>query len=233
MRVLNNALATIGILCCWVVTPTWGQSLLDLTTPEVEQIESRPGGCGGGGRLAGGEGGPPPLPELRLSLTIEHLDTETLKVGDEVVAELKFRNIGKEPQRFPLSSRGESAFGVNCEDLPQRQDGYPIRGIVALEFKDESGYLEPYIALHALYANSRYPESFRFLAPGETIRVKMGGKIFFNRVNQDRKPQGPPFKLPQQFVVTATFNLDDRSLWNPYKELRSSNQIRVRVTAPE
>jgi len=160
------------------------------------------------------------------------LDTRIRKVGDEVVAELRFINIGKEPQRFPLSSRWETANDEKCEWLGFRPGMIAQRGWVRLEFADGAGYTE-FIGSHPLFSNSSDPNSYRMLAPGQSIRVKLGGKIYFQRVYEERKPEDKPFTLPQEFGVTASFSLDDSSLWNPYKKLRSTNPVRVRVVPPE
>jgi len=71
------------------------------------------------------------------------------------------------------------------------------------------------------------------LAPGQGIRVKLGGNIHFQKGYEERKPKDVPFALPQEFGVTASFSLDDSSLPNPYRTLRSNNQVTVRVEPRE
>lgn len=228
----NPVFIVLCLLCGPGLAAPRGEELLDFTSAEVEQVEPLPGGCGGG-RLAGGTHDPGPrFPELNLSLTVEQLDSYVKQVGDKLVAELRFTNTGTKPKRFPLSWRWEKAFGENCRGFLLHPTATHLRGSLRLELQDEAGYTEP-IAWLPLFASSSEPSTYRVLAPGESIRVKLAGKIHFWKVIENRKPDDAPFKLPQVFVVKAAFDLDDSSLWNPHERLRSANSIKLRVEEAE
>jgi len=101
--------------------------------------------------------------------------------------------------------------------------------MLTLEFSDGAGHTE-FIGSQGLYGISTDPTTYCSLAPQQSVRIRIGGKVHLEQVIVERSSEKAKQKLLQEFVVTASFDLDDSSLWNPCKKLRSTNQVLVRVT---
>jgi len=206
------------------------ENILDLTTPEVRQKDkARTRVCGSVGGVVVTSGGVVPEPELGLALQLESLNRGEYKIGEEVVAVLRLTNIGAKPLMIPWSPDPETIFGRNCEWRPGSPGVIALNGMISLEFRHQLGF-EQFIASHGLYGNSKRPHTCRTLARGESAFVKIWGTVGFYNIIQKRREKGLEFKLPQDFVVSASFDLDDSTLRFPYKTLRSKNEVRVRVS---
>jgi len=204
-------------------------TLLDLAASEVRaKIESARGGCGGW-RLATGTQGPVSPPELALTLEIESLKPENAKVNDQIVYQVRFTSRGEKAIWFPWSPDWDTAYSKNCQ-WPAVSGARALRSWLNLEFTDEAGYVQS-VAAQELFGISTKRGTYRVIAPSASVRIQAAGRIGLERMVEERRKASLAFKLPQEFAVRAVFNLDDSALPNPYKTLRSTNQLRVKVAA--
>ena len=82
--------------------------------------------------------------------------------------------------------------------------------------------------LENLYGRLSIPETFRVLGSGETARLKLREALLFSTAPAS-EPSGRSLRLPQDFTVTATYDLDDTSLGNPYAPIKSDNGLVLTV----
>jgi len=205
------------------------ETILDLTTPEIRQLdETRTAGCGSRGGGVVTSGGVVPDPEVPLSLQLESLNQTDYKTGDEVVGVVRLTNVGSKPVIIPWNPDSEAVFGKKCEWPYKSLGATGLKASVSLLFTDEGGHNE-FIASHGLYGVSKRPKTYRTLAPGQSAVVKIRGSVHFDYIIEKRREKGLEFKLPQEFAVSGSFDLDDSSLLFPYKTVRSKNEIRVRI----
>ena len=203
--------------------------MMDLTTPEVRQMDdSRTSGCGSRGGKIATSGGSVPDPEVPLALQLESLNRSDFRTGDEVVAVVRLTNTGTKPVMIPWNPDSEAVFGKNCRWPYKSLGSTGLMGSVSLVFMDEAGYTQ-FLAGHGLYAISRRAETYRTLAPGQSAGIKIWGSVHFYNLIEKRRAKGLEFKLPQEFVVSASLDLDDSALYLPYKTIRSKNFIRLKV----
>ena len=66
------------------------------------------------------------------------------------------------------------------------------------------------------------------LGPGGTARLKLREALLFPTPAAS-EPSGRPLDIPRDFVVTATLDLDDTSLANPYATVNSKNRVKLTV----
>jgi len=66
------------------------------------------------------------------------------------------------------------------------------------------------------------------LGPGETARLKLREALLFSTAPAS-EPSGRTLDLPRDFVVTATLDLDDTSLANPYATVNPKNRVKLTV----
>lgn len=214
-------------ICFYSINGPGQELFLDLNAREVrENLKAQTRGCSGG-RLAAATHREVGKPELTLSLEIESLNPRHFKIDDEIVSEVRLTNIGSKPVIFPWSWDYQAVYGKNCE-WPKVPEARGLRGMLRLEFDNGAGQVE-FLASHGLYGISSDSGSYRWLAPNESVRIKFGAKAYLPQLVARRVKKEPGSKSPEQYVVTASFDLDDSSLWNPYKELRSTNQIPVSI----
>lgn len=227
--ILNTVLLIMFILVTPAPIISVEEVLLDLTTPNVRKtIQAQTTICGGmkGDTLIGDTHVAPS--EAPLSLQVACLNHPKYTVGDEIVCEVHLTNKGWRPIAIPWSPDQETVFGKNCEWLPKASGATGWRAMLTLEFQSRDGYKEP-IASHALYGISSNAATFRTLAPKESVRIKFAGKLYFNDLIRKGKERGVKFSLPQEFVVRASFDLDDSSIFRPYDKIYSVDSFQVKV----
>jgi hypothetical protein len=84
------------------------------------------------------------------------------------------------------------------------------------------------VALENFYGRLSIPDTFRVLGPGEAASVKVRDPLVFYSPALGES-SGRNLDLPQRFVVTATLDLDDTSLANPYATVNSKNHVKLTV----
>lgn len=229
--VTRNCLRAMIIVSVCVNGVSQVEAVLDLATPEARQKEkARTTSCGGIGGSVFVTHRPVPEPlDLPLALHMESLSQAGYRVGEDITSGLRFTNVGSKPVLIPWSPDKGTVYGDKCEWLPKALGVRALRGMVRLEFTDETGYAQ-FIGSHSVYGISTRPDTYQTLAPGQSAVIRIWGTIGFWTIIEKRKEKGLGFTLPQDFVVRASFDLDDTSLPLPYAPLHSENEVRVKVT---
>lgn len=216
---------TIGIGSAAQVEPT-----LDLTAPQVKTREqSRTTACGyvpaavvtSHGRARG--------PGLPLEVEFELLGNTLYRVGDDITSTVRITNVGAKPISIPWSPDPDIVFGRDCEWLPKPQGVSGLRGTVRLEFVDEDRHVE-FIGSHVLYGILSNPETYRELAPRQSAIIRISGTIDFWNIVQKTREERLQLKLPQDFIVGASFDLDEGPQGTSYARVLSRNHLRVKVS---
>jgi len=203
--------------------------LLDLTEPSVQQMErERTWGCGGGS-LLGTSGGVVLPPALPLGLRITSLDRNVYNIGEDVAVRLTLTNTGSVPIRIPSSVDAGLVFSKDCKWLPH-PGVTGLHGIVTLVLEDGSGQKD-FIAGHELFGVSSDPNTFRELAPGESMGIKTAGKMNLYNIARERKKLNLSRDSAIPLTVTASFTMDDTPAFGGYRPVVSADALRITVRA--
>ena len=225
MLVLSPPILALVAQWAWVLASAAARGprlVLDLTPPSVGEAQrALTWGCTGGGL------GPLRPPKLPLALRLTSLDRETYRLGEEAISELVLTNTGGAAVRIPWSVDASLVFSKDCRWLP-RPGVVGLHGSVTLMLEDESGKRD-FVAGHNLFGVSSDPSTFRELAPGETMEIKMAGKVELHNIPMGVGGAGAPACVP--VTVTANFALDDSPAFGRYSPVVSANSLRLTVQA--
>jgi hypothetical protein len=199
------------------------EALLDLSSPEVrKRVESRVAWCGG---VIAAQF--PSAPKLPLRLEIKAVPPGPMKVGEELICDLAITNSGREPILLPWSPYQDVVYSEGCRWLPPGG-----RGLIAdlrLELSDGDQRFEA-IAAHRLYGASASALTLREVSPGETVTVRIWGRITVHHIAQLAKDQQLEFKLPREVSLTSSLDLSDSGMPSAYQRMLSTGQIKLLVT---
>ncbi len=203
---------------------------LDLTTPEVADVErAQTSGCGGG-MLTGGSDGSiyvPPRPALRLEIT--HLNADTFSIGDEIVCELRITNTGGGPILIPWSVDRSIVWGPNCSWLVTTKGTVGVTLMLRLDLVDPQGYSQATVA-HQLFGISSDHATVRTLGPHQSLRVKMADKTDVSYIQQRRAAANLRLNLPQRFTLAGALEWNDSAVFGAYSAVRSDNSFQVTIS---
>jgi len=197
---------------------------LDLTTPEVKEMDkSKTVGChsGRGVYVTGGRLRPP---RLTLGFDIEQVNRDRFRLGDVVVADMLITNTGNKPVLLPWNPDRDIVYGKDCNGLGLAGPPATLEGSMALKLVDSEGRGK-WVGAHFLYARRDQPTSYRVLPPQQSARVRVDG-----RLTPPLPATGiPPAPGPLRFKLIASFDLADSTLPNAYVTVVSENQKEVIV----
>lgn len=174
----------------------------------------------------GGVGTSAPRTEISLKLEIISLEPSLWRVGDSSTVQLRLTNVGNRPVRIPWSWDKRAIYTNYCSAVLKSSSAPHLEASSKLLFVDEHGKMG-LTSLHALYGTLDEDATYRLLAPGESARIKFlafPGQIFVLT-----GPPGSAFGFPQEFLMSAEYELRDSSLGNPYDEVRSTSSVRIRI----
>ena len=214
------------VLFCVSILFAQDRYALDLTVDGQSPAPAKTGfGCGP--RLTGGsEPGGFVKPTLALALDIIALDKSTYAPGEDFVCRVRFTNTGREPIRVPWSPNSQYS-NKDCTGALKDTAKASLSGSLRLVLMSGSG-LARSIPAPSLYGRLEFPDTYRVLAPGQSATVKFKQSISL-QVTDATDPAGQLLDLPQDFSVTAAYDLDDTSQANPYETVRSQNNVMVTV----
>jgi hypothetical protein len=138
-------------------------------------------------------------------------------------------NTGNEPVRIPWSVDANLVFRKDCKWLPA-PGVVGLHGDITLVLEDESGQKD-FIGAHGLFGVSTDPNTFRELAPGDSVLIKTGGRMNLYNITLERKKAGVSGDFPIRLTVTARFTLDDSPAFGRYRPVVSANSLRITVRA--
>jgi hypothetical protein len=195
---------------------------LDLTAPQVKQMDhSNRVGCSAGGGLFVDDT-PFRPPKLTVSLEIEWLNQKRFDLSEEAVGEVRLTNTGNQPIMLPWSLDSDIVYGKDCRDLEKPKPPGTLVGSLYLKLADSQGRAK-LIGGHNLFALRDDEATYRVLAPQQSARIRLGGKVH---------PPDVPIGsagATNHFEVTAVFDLTDSSLPNAYQTVTSTNHKDVTV----
>src|SRR2546425_3898684 len=192
---------------------------LDLTDPAIIRSELQAEGeCLT--HIGGGVGSSAPRTEITLILEITNLEPSLWGPGSKSTVQVRLTNVGKNPVGIPWSWDKRTIYTDYCSAILKSSSAPHLEASSELLLVDEHGKvgLSP---LHALYGTLDDPATYRILGPGENARIKFStspGEIFILT-----GPPGSALRLPQDFIVSADYELRDSSVGNPYRKIRSTN----------
>ena len=231
MRATWCAIIILVGLGCWVMRAGQQGLFLDLTTPEARQKEeSRTAACGGVRGVISTPHRPQPQPELPVDLGIEWIDRKDYKIGQDIVFEVSLTNDGTSPLTIPVSQDQGAAYGKDCKWLSVLPNTRTWISVVGLLLTGPDGRSE-LVGSHILYGNSNDKLTYQVIPPRKSLRVRLSGKLYLPHLMEDLARKRNAVESSQYWVVSARFQLDDSSLGSPYKDVKSTNQIRVQVEA--
>jgi len=197
---------------------------LDLTTAEVQAMDrSKTVGChSGGGVMTSGV--PFRRPQLTLRLSIDHLNGNTFKRGDVLIADVLLTNTGDKPVLLPWDPDSDIVYGKDCKGLPTPRPP-TLEGSLALKLLDHEGQ-GPFVGGHFLYARRDEAPTCRVLAPQQSARLRVGGMFYPTaaRTGGSLAPGANTFRL------VAIFSLTDSALPNAYEPVVSANHQNLALT---
>lgn len=206
-------IAAASIFCLMALgsqPPDVDKYFLDLTKPTgPENIETTLTGSGGG--TSGAQ------PDAPLALEIKTLNRKEYRVLDPLICEIRLKNIGAKEFVVPWSTNRQIVYRVLGQSRSARLKPHTLDALLGLEFVGRDRFIA-YVASHSLYADMSDSDTYRVLAPGQSASIRFGGPV-------------EPFyhlELPQEFVVTATYDLYDPSVGH-YKRICSADGLNVKV----
>lgn len=232
---LSALYAVVMLLCPPSLMPSRALAsdkyTLDLTDPAIIRSELQAEHeCRT--HTGGGVGTSAPRIEISLTLEIISLEPPLWRLGSSSTVHLRLTNAGNKPVRVPWSWDKRTIYTDYCSAVLKSSSAVRLEANSELLFADEHGKMG-LTSLHALYGTLDEPATYRLLAPGESARIKFfafPGEIFVLT-----GPPGSAFGFPQDFIVSADYELHDSSLGNPYNKIHSTNRIIIRIdkSAPQ
>jgi hypothetical protein len=219
---LTGALA---ILPCMSKLTAEDRYLLDLTRPS-ELPQSAKSGFGCGPRLGGGDHGGFVQPIAPLTFEIVSFDKSAYTLGEDMICQIRLTNVGSKPVRIPWNPNSDYG-NKDCTGGAIDTAKASLTATVALVFTSADGS-ERGLPLYGLYGRPSIPDTIRTLNPGETASIKVMVRLVLP-VAPRNQPSVRSLDLPQDFAITATYNLDDTSLVNPYTTVTSKNHVMLTV----
>jgi hypothetical protein len=201
---------------------THGALFLDLTTSAVRRMDqSKTVGCGsGGGVFTSGTAQRPP--QLTVTLDLEWLNQDHFRLGDHVVADVRLTNTGHDSITLPWNPDSDVVYGKDCRDLEKPRSSATLVGSLILKVVDSDGRARP-IGGHELFALRDNPTTYRVLAPGQSARIRVDGRMYVSQGMTKSASAG----ATDHFKVVATLDLSDSSLPNAYQTVVSANSMDV------
>ncbi len=202
---------------------------LDLTDPRIRQAELEAeracktfSGAGGGSSA--------PWPKLGLALELVGLDRRSYRLGDDVTAVLRLKNIGNGPVAIPWSWDRRAIYVDYCSAKLKTSRAELLEALPDLRFTDAAG-LTSLETLHYLYGALDDPATYRVLDPDESALIKAKAVQLFYAPLVGVPPGYRP-TFPQEFFVTAGY---DARGWKagPYNPIQSTNAMKVTVSQRE
>jgi hypothetical protein len=189
---------------------------LDLTKPLWCEGQLPTTGSGSG-RLTGYEGQPPP-PRLALDLRLVDIEPLPLREGGKVTYEVELENVGAAPFLIP--------WGTIC-DVTWNDPNKLTAGVsLILDEYPESGFF----AYGSAYGMMNDPRTTRSLAPGEKVRIRLSGTIYYSDYPD---PVKKLLEYQEKAVIDVRGSIYLRG--KPYRKYffatkKSSNVVAVEVT---
>ncbi len=217
-----------------IVAASLGQApqltlFLDLTTPKVEQLErSTKVFCGGVSGGAHTTGVPYKPPELALRMEIVSISHNRLAPGEPFTVDARLTNAGKQDIALPWDPDFAVVYGEDCKGLGPPGPGRPITLVGSLMlWLTGTGGEEKAVGGHYIYARMNQSTTYRTLAPGRSAVIRVGGK--FNPPSPPR--HGHTSLASGRFKLTATFDLTESAVVDPFRTVVSANSVNVSPVA--
>ena len=214
------------VLLAWVSYRTAQDTYFVDLTQSRERVRLTKSGFGCGPRLGGGDSGELTQPTVALTLEIVSFDKRSYVLGDEVVCQIRLKNAGTKPVRIPWSPNSDYG-NKDCTGAVHDAATASLSASLALVLTTDSG-LRRGVPITSLYGRLSLSETVRVLDPGETAGMKLRGRLLFSLPSPSELTAAQP-DLPLDFVATATYDLDDTSLRNPYATVISANHVELSV----
>lgn len=200
-------------------------------SPRAANVTSGSGGGFGGvaiyhGRIV--------RPGVRAEPTLLSLNRYDYSIGDDLIYEVKIENVSEGKIAIPWNPHSAD---LEPEDLSQDYE-YTL-GYIALSVEDEAGERVLLSGGTSFYGSATAPDSFRHLAPGESVRVRAKVRLVFTDDDWEKKLFSSrrfplrvkaTFSLSRQSIVSADggYHLESVPL---YPTVESPNAVPIVVTS--
>ena len=136
-----------------------------------------------------------------LKVTLVSLDAGSYQLGGSVIYEVRLENVSREVQVIPWSP-DENRVGLRGRAEPP---GYLDAFLCLVVREQDLG--EQFVAVRGLYGSELVQGSLKSLLPGEKVRIRAQGKMFFAAADVSEKAWRKLSKAALKLEVRARYSL--------------------------
>jgi hypothetical protein len=136
-----------------------------------------------------------------LKVTLERLDAGSYQLGDKVIYEVTMENVSQELQTIPWSPDENKVKARGRYEPHDYTDAF-----LGLVVKDKA-LGDQFVAVQGVYGSASVPGSLKTLLPGQKVRIRAQGQMFFAAADVSEKVSRKLSKSPLKLKVQARYSL--------------------------